>query len=240
MTEFVLIALPMLLAGLAIIELARWQLTRAAVGHALLEAARGGQDGWHDELRIARRFELALLPLWGSGPDALRQQATLSRLRATAASFERQAQAPMWRIEPLAPSPAGLEARSLVVQLTYWHRPWVPGMQAMLRQLGRLPPDSAQRAVMRRTGWLPIRQRLALEWHRLPMAATAPGAVADAVLPITASPGSGTAPLLPAPEHGGLFLPRCLGADCQSSAIPVPDEGVPPEALCGTVLCCPD
>ncbi|MGE4335271.1 MAG: TadE/TadG family type IV pilus assembly protein [Pigmentiphaga sp.] len=241
MTEFILIALPLLLAGLAVIELARWQLARAAVGHALLEAARGGQDGWQDEQRIAKRFELALLPLWGAGADPLRQQATLSRLRDTATSFERQAQAPLWRIEPFVSSPAGLEAQSLVVQLTYWHRPWVPGMQALLRQLGRLPPDSPQRAVMRRIGWLPIRQRLALEWHRLPTAAAVlPSAPANAFAPITSAPGAGVAAPLPLlEEHGGLFLPRCLTPGCQPSAL-LPDEGVAPEDLCGTVLCCPD
>ncbi|MCK9511999.1 MAG: pilus assembly protein [Pigmentiphaga sp.] len=242
MTEFVLVALPLLLAGLAIIELARWQLARAAVGHALLEAARGGQDGWQDERRVAERFELALLPLWGAGADPRRQQATLSRLRDTAANFRQQAQAPMWQIEPLVSPPAGLAARSLIVQLIYWHRPWVPGVPTLLRQLGRLPPDSPLRAVMRRTGWLPIRQRLALEWHRLPTAgASLPGAPAQAFAPIMSAPGpgSGAAPPPPFAEQGGLFLPRCLAPDCLPSAPALPDEGVAPEDLCGTILCCP-
>lgn len=236
--EFALIVVPLLLTGLAVLELARWHTTRLTVGYALLEAARGGQDGWRDPARVAERFETAVLPLWGADADPQRQHHARQALQRAVADLRQQHQLDLWQIRP-APTLYPTDApASLVLELTWWHRPWVPGMQALLRQLGRLPPSTLLRQGMARSGWLPIRQRLALEWHLLP-GQPVPGHTTLAPLTaatFTARPvgSSQSTPPWNGASAGvsGWFTPGCDGPGCTTSP-PAPEA-----ELCGSILCC--
>lgn len=249
--EFTLVALPLILAGLTILELGRWHLARTLLSYALLEAGRGAQNGDFRQQALAERFEQAVLPLWPTPQAQDNTAVALRSLRQTAHGFQQRYGFPLWQIKPISPTPHHVPVPGLVLELTWWHRPWVPGMQALLRQLGHVPPSSTLRQGMARSGWLPIRQRIALEWHLLPeQPGSGPSPLLPLITPTAPTPLPGP-PLLPWQLHetgvGSGFRLLCRGDNCpaiaQSPAHPVTPEPVNPAdpndpELCGVVLCC--
>ncbi len=240
--EFTLIALPLLLAGLAVLEVSRWHTARLVVGQATLAAARAGQDGWQSPERVRERFEAGLLPLWGGGADSVEQAAALARLHARARQLFERSGVPLWQLNPSSQRVAPHSAESLVLEVQYLQRPLVPGMSALLQHLGAAPPDSPARRAMRHTGWLPIRQRLAIEWHAPPRAQNMAGLLAHPAAPGLDSPAP---PGALTPDTKGLwFLPDCPGTNCGAPSHPGPPPAAPPDTpgkpdLCGVLLCCP-
>ncbi len=108
MVEFVVVAIPLLLAGLCTFETGRWLLMRQAAGYALFEAARAGTVSGADPAAMARAFERALAPALGvdaaPDPDSL---ATAVRARMTRWAHRHGLH--MARIEQLSPRPASFE-----------------------------------------------------------------------------------------------------------------------------------
>jgi len=103
MLEFAAAALPLLFAGAAAVEAARWFAARQVAALALHEAARAAAAG-HGEPGVLRQaFEQALRPLFvppgAHGTARARMQAAAARLRSRAGL------AP-WRIELLGPPAA--------------------------------------------------------------------------------------------------------------------------------------
>lgn len=62
-TETLLIAVPLLLTGLGMLEAARWWGVRQTVGLAAMEAAREGSASGGDSQAMATALRRALLPL---------------------------------------------------------------------------------------------------------------------------------------------------------------------------------
>jgi hypothetical protein len=127
MIEFVIVAMPLLLTGLAAVELGRWYLVRQAVGYALFEAARTGSVSGARPLAITQAFQRALSPLYGaaspvmhgangsgaSGPGRpdtgttfLQAQADVTRALV---QFERDYGQPRARLEMLSPATASFD-----------------------------------------------------------------------------------------------------------------------------------
>src|SRR5690606_21209424 len=88
-TEFILAAVPLLLAGLGAFEAAHWNLARQAVSFALLEGARAGAASHANLAAIENAFMTGLQPLG----------------HAHARPHLPDGQAP-WKIEILSPRPA--------------------------------------------------------------------------------------------------------------------------------------
>ncbi len=238
--EFVLIALPLLLAGLAVLEVANWHAARLVVGQATLAAARAGQDGWRAPELVQQRFETALLPLWGADASAAGRAAALARLRAEAKRLHARSAIPLWQMTPSSQRLTPEEPEFLVLDVRYMQAPLIPGMSALLRHLGTLPPHTPTREAMRRSGWLPIRQRIAIEWQTVAaMPAGALGVQASAPAPTLAPPSSHTPPA----AHSMWLPPECVGGECfelPPAPVDPPDSPWPiaePE-LCGVLLCC--
>jgi len=103
MLEFLIVALPLLAVGLGTVEFAHWQLTRQALDHALMEATREGAVTHADPAAMRRRFDAALLPLFGGGTDEASLAATQARMQARAASIAADAGAPAMRLDVLGP-----------------------------------------------------------------------------------------------------------------------------------------
>ncbi|NYE22948.1 TadE/TadG family type IV pilus assembly protein [Pigmentiphaga litoralis] len=57
--EFLLVALPLFLLGVGVIEVTRWAVARQAISYALFEAARTGAITGGDSLAIQLAFERA-------------------------------------------------------------------------------------------------------------------------------------------------------------------------------------
>jgi hypothetical protein len=106
MLEFLIVALPLLMLGLSGVEFAHWQLTRQAVDHALMEAAREGAVTHGDPLAMRRRFDATLLPLFGGGTTADELAQTAARVAARAAAIEADTGVPAMRLEVLGPGKA--------------------------------------------------------------------------------------------------------------------------------------
>jgi hypothetical protein len=106
MLEFLVVALPLLAAGLGTVEFAHWQLTRQAIDHALMEAAREGAVTHGDPVAMRRRFDAALRPLFGGGTDAPSLAATDARMAARAAAIEAETGSSAMRLEVLGPGKA--------------------------------------------------------------------------------------------------------------------------------------
>jgi hypothetical protein len=106
MLEFLIVALPLLAAGLGTVEFAHWQLTRQAIDHALMEAVREGAVTHGDPAAMRRRFDAALKPLFGGGTDAPSLAATDARMAARAAAIEADTGSPAMRLEVLGPGKA--------------------------------------------------------------------------------------------------------------------------------------
>lgn len=103
MLEFLVVALPLLLVGLGSVEFAHWQLTRQAVDYALMEAAREGAVTHGDPMAMRRRFDAALLPLFGGGTTREALADTAARVAARAAAIEADTRVPAMRLEVLGP-----------------------------------------------------------------------------------------------------------------------------------------
>jgi hypothetical protein len=103
MLEFLIVALPLLGIGLGSVEFAHWQLTRQAVDHALMEAAREGAVTHGDPVAMRRRFDAALLPLFGGGTSRDTLAAATARMTARSARIEAETGVPAMRLEVLSP-----------------------------------------------------------------------------------------------------------------------------------------
>ena len=71
MVEFVIVALPLLFLGFAILEACRWYITRQVVSYALFEAVRAGSVEAANREAIDRALERGLVPLLGDGATDL-------------------------------------------------------------------------------------------------------------------------------------------------------------------------
>ena len=98
--EFTLTAVPVLLAGLGTIELARWFFVKQAVSLALLEAARAGITQNARAQTIEAAFEHALLPLF----PASGAQSASERLQHAFKQREESTAAPPWQIRVATPN----------------------------------------------------------------------------------------------------------------------------------------
>jgi Tfp pilus assembly protein PilV len=103
MLEFLIVALPLLGVGLGSVEFAHWQLTRQAVDYALMEAAREGAVTHGDPVAMRRRFDAALLPLFGGGTSQQTLAEAAARMASRAARIETDAGVPAMRLEVLGP-----------------------------------------------------------------------------------------------------------------------------------------
>jgi hypothetical protein len=101
MVEFAVAALPLLIAGLLVIEAARWHVVRQVLNLALLDAARAGATAHGRPQAIDAAFEHGLLPLFtppGQHPSAH------ARMRAELLDVTRRTGMLPWRIDILSPS----------------------------------------------------------------------------------------------------------------------------------------
>lgn len=102
-TEFLLTAVPLLLAGLGAVEAARWYLVRQAVGQALLEAARAGATRHAEPAAMHESLRQGLLPLHASAATSAGMAIGRQRLdRRSRRLSERYGLAP-WHLEILSP-----------------------------------------------------------------------------------------------------------------------------------------
>jgi len=100
MVEFVLVALPLLLVGLVVIEIGHALMARQVLRLALHEAMRAGAVQ-HGEPRVmAAAFESALTPLYVPAGNHASPQA---RMRASHARVQHSAGLPLWRLDILGP-----------------------------------------------------------------------------------------------------------------------------------------
>ena len=193
-TEFILVSLPLLLAGLGAFEAAHWNLTRQAASLALLEAARAGSVSQADPAAIEDAFRKALQPLGNPSQRLPQGQAPwrIDILSPRAAHFTdfpgpgrdgtrsiRHAYQDLQHQRALASGRPGgrgsasgdtiFGANTLTLRLDYLHVPLVPGMRSLLRQLGAALPDAGFAAqAMRRAGTLPIRQTVSVTMQSSP------------------------------------------------------------------------
>jgi len=321
LVEFTLVAVPILLAGLGCVEIARWFQVRQFVDVALLQGARAGITGHARPQAIESAFEQALLPLYalgsgsgsgsGAGAESGAETSAGSRMRL---DFSRRSavlgDAP-WRIEILNPSKAAFDdyadpgldiarqtglaainndyqaeqyqryadlgrplgaasnqtiyqANVLVLRLTYPHEPLVPGVAALLRQLGDPAGSYAARA-MALGGYLPmVRElRLGMQSHPVDWPKGQGGKVVAQQQAVHASPGG-----VGAAACDGLWCLRSSagGSPASGATLPAwpeppqdgamgpgggePPAGDPPDAeapgqivapddpACGVALCC--
>lgn len=103
MLEFLIVALPLLGIGLGSVEFAHWQLTRQAVDHALMEAAREGAVTNGDPVAMRRRFDAALLPLFGGGTSRDTLAEATARMASRSARIEAETGVAAMRLEVLGP-----------------------------------------------------------------------------------------------------------------------------------------
>jgi hypothetical protein len=101
MVEFAIMALPLLVAGLLVLETARWHVVRQMLNLALLEAARAGATSHGRPAVMDAAFEQALLPLFHPPGSHGSPQA---RMRAAFLDVTRQTGLLPWRIDVVSPS----------------------------------------------------------------------------------------------------------------------------------------
>jgi len=106
MVEFVLVALPLLLIGLAIVEIGYALMTRQVLRLVLHEAARAGvvQHGEPDVMAAA--LAAALTPLF---VPAGRYASAQARMQASHAHLLRETGLPLWRLDILGPTAAAYQ-----------------------------------------------------------------------------------------------------------------------------------
>jgi len=100
MVEFVLVALPLLLAGLVVVEIGYALMARQVLRLALHEAARAGVVRHGEPRAIAAAFELALTPLFVPAGSYGSPQA---RMLASHARMQHDVGLPLWRLDMLGP-----------------------------------------------------------------------------------------------------------------------------------------
>jgi hypothetical protein len=250
-TEFVLVSIPLLLAGLGAFEAAHWNLVRQAVSFALLEGARAGAVSHADPAAIRAALQKGLQPL-GDGsrhlPDG-QPPWQIDILSPRAAHFvdfpgphsngmrtihhayqdirHRQALAAgLPGRRGMASGDTIFGANTLSLRLHYVHVPIVPGMRSLLRRLGAALPDAGFAAqAMRRAGALPVRQTVSITMQSSPWDWQHGGVVAPAAAP----PGRQAA----MPAQTPASAPPCGGIWCDVSWAgrswqPVPAAPLPP------------
>lgn len=94
LTEFVVIALPLLFLGFAILEASRWYVARQAVTYALFEAVRAGTVAGANRDVMQTALERGLIPLLGDGTTDLASGQRQVRHRLAT-------RAQRWRLAPL-------------------------------------------------------------------------------------------------------------------------------------------
>lgn len=197
-TEFLLVALPLLVMGLGAFDVARWHLVRQTVGHALLEAARAGAVSHADPQAIQGTLQRALQPLQGAR-HAMALQARYGlapwhievvspraghfndfpgppRLGMRTIRHSYQHEQHLRAIaagRPLGRGPASdetvFQANTLVLRLTYLHTPLAPGMRPLLRLAGRLADaQSFGGQAMRAAGVVAMRQTVSVAMQSAP------------------------------------------------------------------------
>lgn len=103
MLEFAVVALPLLLAGMAALEAARWFTVRQVAALALHEAARAAAVGHGDPRILQDAFEQALRPLFvPPGPHG----SPAARMQAASASLHARTGLAPWHIDILGPPAA--------------------------------------------------------------------------------------------------------------------------------------
>jgi len=242
-TEFVLVSIPLLLAGLGAFEAARWNLARQAVSLALLEGARAGAVSHADPVAIRVALQKGLQPL-GEGPRRLpggQPPWQIDILSPRAGHFtdfpgprsngmrtihhayqdlqhQRALAAGLPGGRGMASGDTIFGANTLSLRLHYLHVPIVPGMRSFLRQLGSVLPDDGFAAqAMRRTGALPIRQTVSITMQSSPWDWQHDGTL------VPAAPVPGSQPAMPTQTLAG--VPTCSGIWC---AIPRTEQAWQP------------
>jgi len=106
MVEFVLVAMPLLLAGLVVVEIGYALMARQALRLALHEAARAGAVQHGEPRVIASALEAALTPLYvpAGSSSAGTDSSPRARMQASHARVQHHAGLALWRLEILAPS----------------------------------------------------------------------------------------------------------------------------------------
>lgn len=158
LVEFTLVALPLLVLSLLIVEVAYWQIARQVAYVALLESARTGSTQQRRPDAMALAFSRAFVPLIAhTGADSAgAQQRAWERI-------EQQTALPPWRIEIMQPD----DREILHTRLTYVHDPLAPFTRALLRRIAPLTGNCSQRALAH--GRLVIRIALQIEMHSEPV-----------------------------------------------------------------------
>jgi len=100
MVEFVLVALPLLLVGLVIVEIAYSMMARQILRLALHEAARAGAVQHGEPQVMAAALTAALAPLY---VPTGRYGSPQARLQASQARSQRDAGLALWRLDILGP-----------------------------------------------------------------------------------------------------------------------------------------
>lgn len=100
--EFTLVAIPILLVGLGVIEVSRWFFIKQAISLALLEAGRAGITDHARPASIEIAFERGLLPLFP--PTA--QHTSRQQLQKALAARQAASGAVPWQIQVVGPNPA--------------------------------------------------------------------------------------------------------------------------------------
>jgi len=252
-TEFLLVALPLLAMGLGAFDVARWHLARQTLSHALLEAGRAGAVHHGDPLAIQATLQRALAPLQDAhNARALRTRYGLPAWRIevlgpTAAHFadfpgppqhgmrtirhsyqHEQHLRALARGHPEGRGPASgdtiFQANTLTLRVVYLHTPLAPGMRSLVRMTGQLAGTSnASAAAMRIAGVIPVQQSISVPMQSAPWE-WAGGRPPTVITP----PASAPAGVIAEPASGGAgALPpaACTGSACASSAPPAPGAG---------------
>lgn len=190
--EFSLAALPILLVGLGVVELAQWFFLKQAISLALLEAGRAGITEHNSPQAMQDAFKRALQPVaplarsdhWrieviSPSPFAFQDFADKT-LSATSPHgllvinndyqsehHERNIERGSIEGRGLYSSQTIFEANTLALRLTYGHAPLLPGVAALLRML---PASEGYAGRTLQSGRLPLRQELRLNMQSHPMA----------------------------------------------------------------------
>ena len=158
MLEFSLVAVPLLLLSVLMMEAAHWHVVRQLAYVALLDSARAGatQNGRRDVMEQA--FAQAFLPrfVYAGEPAPERQRRAWSRI-------QRLTNMPAWWIEMLQPD----DVHRLQTRLVYLHEPLTPLTRALLRQIAPSMGGCVYQAM--RQGFLVMRLDLRIERHTPPL-----------------------------------------------------------------------
>ena len=166
--EFLVVALPLFLLGVVVIELTRWAVARQAISYAVFEAARTGVVTNADPRAILLAFERGLIPLLGDGQTdlALGHDAVRSRL----AAFHTRWRLDSYRLVHVQPDARAGSVHTddtiLVLDLTYLHAPLFPGVRQVLRRMLVPTEDDRYTQAARQAGLVIIRRDMAMPMQR--------------------------------------------------------------------------